>query len=78
MFYATPIVFSRDSIPEAFRHIINLNPMAHIINAYRDIFYYQQLPDFKGLGLLLILSTIICVIGYFIFRKLQKGFAEEL
>ena len=78
MFYATPIVFSRDSIPEAFRHIINLNPMAHIINAYRDIFYYQQLPDFKGLGLLLILSTIICVIGYFIFRELQKGFAEEL
>ena len=78
MFYATPIVFSKDSIPEAFRRIINLNPMAHIINAYRDIFYYQTVPDLKNLGILFIISTIICVIGYFIFNKLQKGFAEEL
>ena len=78
MFYATPIVFSRESIPEAFRHIINLNPMAHIINGYRDIFYYQQLPDFKSLGMLFVLSIAVCIIGYFIFKKLQKGFAEEL
>lgn len=78
MFYATPIVFSKDSIPEAFRRIINLNPMAHIINAYRDIFYYQTVPDLKNLGILFIISTIICVIGYFIFNKFQKGFAEEL
>ena len=78
MFYATPIVFSRESIPEAFRPIINLNPMAHIINGYRDIFYYQQLPDFKSLGMLFILSIAVCIIGYFIFKKLQKGFAKEL
>lgn len=78
MFYATPIVYSSDTIPEAFRFIINLNPMAHIINAYRSIFYNQTMPDFKALGILFLISTIFCIIGYFIFRKLQKGFAEEL
>ncbi len=78
MFYATPVVYSRDTIPEAFRAIINLNPMTHIINAYRDIFYYQTLPNFKNLGVLFVISTIFCIVGYLIFRKLQKGFAEEL
>lgn len=78
MFYATPIVYSSETIPEAFKFIINLNPMAHIINGYRAIFYNQTMPDFKALGILLVISIAVCVIGYFIFRKLQKGFAEEL
>ena len=58
--------------------LINLNPMAHIIYAYRNIFYYQKMPDFVGLGTVAVGSIILLVIGYFIFSKLQKGFAEEL
>ena len=57
---------------------MKLNPMTHIINAYRDIFYYQQMPDFQSLGILFVLSMILLIIGYFLFKKLQKGFAEEL
>ncbi len=78
LFYATPIVYSSESIPEAFKFIIKLNPMAHIIEGYRSIFYNQTMPDIKGLGIVFIFSIIICVIGYFVFKKLQKGFAEEL
>lgn len=78
MFYATPIVYAGETIPEAFRFIINLNPMAHIINGYRAIFYNQTMPDLKILAIVFILSIALCIIGYFIFRKLQKGFAEEL
>lgn len=78
MFYATPIVYSSDSIPDAFKFIINFNPMAHIINGYRDIFYNQTIPNLKALGILFIVSIIVCVLGYLLFKKLQKGFAEEL
>lgn len=78
MFYATPIVYSSDSIPDAFKFIINFNPMAHIINGYRDIFYNQTVPNLKALGILFIVSLIVCVLGYLVFKKLQKGFAEEL
>lgn len=78
MFYATPIVFAGDTIPEAFSFIIKFNPMAHIITGYRDIFYNQTRPDFVSLGIVLAVSIVLTVIGYFIFKKLQKGFAEEL
>ena len=76
-FYATPIVYVLDSIPPEFKGIMALNPMAHIITAYRDIFYYQTMPDLKILGIVLALSIILCIVGYWIFNKLQKGFAEE-
>lgn len=78
LFYATPIAYSSNSIPEAFKNIMNLNPMAHIIEAYRAIFYYKQMPDLISLGILLGISIIITIGGYFIFQKLQKKFAEEI
>ncbi len=78
LFYATPIAYSNNSIPEAFKNIMNLNPMAHIIEAYRAIFYYKQMPDLVSLGILLGISIIFTIGGYFIFEKLQKRFAEEI
>lgn len=80
-FYGTPILYnlsSFDNIPEFVKVIINLNPMTHIIQAYRDIFYYQQMIDYKSLGLVAVLSAFLMVTGYWVFKKLEKGFAEEL
>ena len=78
LFYATPIVYAPDSIPANFQWILQYNPMTYIINGYRDIFYYQQMPDFISLLMVLVGSIILCVIGYLIFNKLQKRFAEEI
>ena len=77
-FYGTPIVYKLEQLPQQLQVLMQLNPMTHLINAYRDIFYYHQMPNMKVLGILLALSLILAVVGYFIFKKLQKGFAEEL
>lgn len=77
-FYGTPIVYKLEQLPANLQIIMQLNPMTHIINGYRDIFYYHQMPNIKVLGILLAISVLITVIGYFIFKKLQKGFAEQL
>ena len=77
-FYGTPIVYRLSDLPANLQVIMQLNPMTHLINAYRDIFYYHQMPDMKILLILLGGSVLLTIIGYFIFKKLQKGFAEEL
>ncbi|MBO5479010.1 MAG: ABC transporter permease [Clostridia bacterium] len=78
VFYATPIVYAANTIPENFAWILKYNPMTYIINGYRDIFLNQTAPDVKMLILLLAIMVVACVVGYMIFHKLQKGFAEEL
>lgn len=78
LFYAAPVVYSPDTIPEDFRWIININPMAYIINGYRDIFYNQIKPDLSSLAYVFGIAVITCIVGYCIFNKLQKGFAEQL
>lgn len=78
LFYATPIVYSMDMVPEAMKWLISINPMTPIINAYRDILFHQQLPDLLNLGMIILSSSLILIIGLAVFKKLQRNFAEEL
>jgi len=78
LFYGTPILYTATLFPERYRWILYLNPMAQIINAYRDIFLYHQIPDLFGLVYMAGVSVILFIIGLAIFRKLEKGFAEEV
>ena len=77
-FYATPIVYAANAIPANFQWILKFNPMTYIIEGYRDIFYYKQMPDIEALGIILVIGIAICIVGYLIFNKLQKKFSEEL
>ena len=78
LFYATPIIYSVDMFPLKYRWILKINPLANIITAYRDIIFYKQMPDVITVTFTLIFSVMLVSIGYIIFRKVEKGFAEEV
>lgn len=78
LFYATPIVYSAENVPAGFRWLLKINPMSYLIEGYRAIFYDKMPPNFQSLGIALLMGIALCVIGYFAFRKLEKGFAEEI
>ena len=77
-FYVTPILYTPDIFPEKLAWVLKVNPMAYLVNAYRSIFFYQKMPDLMGIGVVSIFSIFLFMIGYLIFEKLQKGFAEEV
>lgn len=78
LFYATPILYPATLFPEKIRWVLYLNPMTEIVESYRNIFMYHQLPSLNGILYLIVISIIIFGIGLVIFRKLEKGFAEEV
>lgn len=77
-FYATPIVYQANMLPEKFQWALKVNPMAQIVEAYRAILYYHKTPNWEMLGIWGILSVALLVLGYMIFKKLEKSFVEEL
>jgi len=77
-FYVTPILYKIEQVPDSLRFIVDINPMAYIIDAYRSIFYYGTSPEFNSLMVVLGGSLVLLVVGYKIFEKLQRGFAEEV
>ena len=79
LFYLTPILYSVkmfEGTPIA--TLIKLNPFATIINSYRNVLFYQTIPEIKSLLIVLGASLVLLYIGFKIFNKLQKGFAEEV
>ena len=76
--YITPVLYSINLIPAKFAKLFYLNPMVQIVNAYRNIFYYKTMPDLKALGIWFVLGLVGIMIGYAIFKKFEKRFAEEL
>ena len=78
LFYATPIIYSVDMFPDKFKWVLNLNPLATIITSYRDIMLFGQMPNLTNLLFTALFSFVLLIIGYSVFRKLEKGFAEEV
>ena len=78
LFYATPILYTTEMFSGPILWIFRLNPLAHLINAYRDVFYVHHIPNLVNLGILLGVSILLVVICYIIFKKLEKRFAEEV
>jgi lipopolysaccharide transport system permease protein len=77
-FYLSPIFYQPTSIPEQFQPIYNLNPMVHIIGAYRSILLEGRLPPLFPLAVIGMVSIILLVLGFRLFRYASYRFVEEL
>lgn len=78
MFYLCPIVYDSSMIPTNFLNLFKLNPMFHIITFYRTILYDKKIPNMIEIGQIFVICLFILFIGYEIFKKMKKRFAEEL
>jgi len=78
MFYVTPIIYPVDMVPEKFLTWFKLNPMVPMVMAFQDILYYQRVPQMDTLLTVGVYAVVFIVVGYFVFQKLQRNFAEEL
>lgn len=77
-FYATPIVYLSTMLPEKFQWAMHANPMAVLVESYRAILYYHQMPDLFWLGIWALISFVAIIVCYKLFKKLEKSFVEEL
>lgn len=74
--YLTPVIYSTELFPEKYRWIFQLNPLAVIINAYRQVILAGGMPNLKSLAIALVLSIILLIGGYKFFKKLEGVFAD--
>lgn len=76
--FLTPVMYAIETVPEQLLPIFNLNPMTPIIVAYREILYYKRVPQISTLLHATMLGVILMLLGWIVFEKLQRHFAEEL
>ena len=75
-FWFTPIVYVFEILPAQVQQILLWNPMLPVISAYHDILVYQKMPSFYYLAIVLIISILLIVLGYGIFKRLEKDIRD--
>lgn len=76
--FLTPVMYSSDLVPERYLSLWRLNPVTPVIEAYRAILYYKEIPQIGTLVPAVMIGVVVLILGEIVFRKLQKGFAEEI
>jgi lipopolysaccharide transport system permease protein len=74
-FYASPIIYPITYIPESLHPLYFLNPMAGIIQGYRDILLDGHMPG-PYLAVSAVVSSLILLVGYWLFKRLEFLFAD--
>jgi ABC-type polysaccharide/polyol phosphate export permease len=82
-FWATPIFWSMSRIPQKYHIFIELNPMAYIIEGYRNSmihhkWFWQNAHLLHMTLYFWVITVAIFILGALIFRKLRPHFAEVL
>lgn len=76
--YLTPVIYPISMVPERFLSLYMLNPMAGIINAYREILLYGRLPELVTLLPAIIISVVLLIGAYAYFKWAEAEFADVI
>lgn len=80
-FFATPIVYTTaliEGINPVIRKLLALNPFSYFAGGFRATMYDGRLPDLSLLALLVALAAASLLVGWRVFNRLSRRFAEEL
>ena len=81
-FFTTPIVYMpaliEGKVPSWVEMILKLNPMAVFAQGFRRSMYDNSFPGWDNLGACAAVALLSMMIGWSIFTKLSRRFAEEL
>jgi lipopolysaccharide transport system permease protein len=76
--YLSPIIYPVNLVPERFRLLYFLNPMAVLIDTYRRTILFNQMPDWPYLGLAALVSVSLTVVAYRYFKRAEREFADVI
>lgn len=73
--YASPVVFPSSIVPAEYRWIFALNPIAGIIDGFRSAIFDQPFL-WDSLGVSVLVSTGLLLLGLFYFKRTERRFAD--
>ncbi|MEZ5400654.1 MAG: ABC transporter permease [Bryobacteraceae bacterium] len=83
-FWLTPIFIYEESYPSRFHFLLDYNPLAYLVRAYRE-HLLGPLPDLRQLalvgeeiGVIAFYALAAFIAGGLFFRQLKRGFADVL
>ena len=77
-FFITPILWPAERVPESFRFLVDYNPLAFLVEAYRNLILDGKLPDGIAAAYFSLVALALFVVGFVAFNRVKQKFADLL
>ncbi|TKF02064.1 ABC transporter permease [Vibrio kanaloae] len=74
--FASPILFPIESLPNAVKVLVYVNPISYVVSDFRAITFGMGSFSYTGYATYTISAFVIFFIGKYVFLKLSKGFSD--
>lgn len=74
--FLVPVIYSSSKIPDKFRFLYFLDPLAPLIEGFRNAALNTGRIDFKSLIVATVLSILIFIASYIFFKRNERLFAD--
>jgi lipopolysaccharide transport system permease protein len=78
LMFLSPVFYPASLLPEEYRYLLFINPLAIAMEQMRDVLFWGKTPDLIMLTIFYFISIVIACLGFFWFQKTRKGFADVL
>lgn len=78
LLFLSPIFYPLSAVPERFQTLIQLNPVAQVVEQARDALLRGQGPNPTIWALHMIVGCVVAWLGFAWFQKTRKGFSDVL
>jgi ABC-type polysaccharide/polyol phosphate export permease len=76
--FASSVVYPIDNVGGRIGWVMRLNPMTHIIDAYRSVLFAGQMPDGQAFIVTALCSLLLLVASWVWFHSAEYKFAENV
>jgi lipopolysaccharide transport system permease protein len=73
--FATPIIYPLSLIPEKWRWVMAINPMAGVIDGFRAALFGRAI-DWRSLAITALVTVGVVIYSAYHFRRMEKTFAD--
>ena len=78
MFFFTPILWTPDRLPDRVRWLVDYNPLAYLVEVYRDLVLRGETPGELSTLYFTLFSVALFVFGFALFIRVKPRFADML
>lgn len=78
LMFMSPVFYPVSSVPEAYRVLLQLNPVSFYIEQARLVTFDSMPLDYAGLAVHAAFSLLVAAGGFAVFQRVRKGFADVL
>ena len=76
--FATPIVYSRTSVPESLRRWYDLNPLVAITETFRGALLHSGFPDARRIAECVGISLLVALVSYVWFKRVEATVVDVI